>query len=911
MARNPFQFDTFAEDSGALVEDSGAEQLTPVSQKPAASADPSVIEKLTQQILSRGTVNWTGEGFGSPEANARDMAKILSGIGITDVSQFGKFTQTGLQEDVRPDGRGGFVNLQGKPVDASLVTPVEVEGMVSYTAPTGTQEVFGNKATKQAVPNTYSERQTGNFFGGTFAGGGNTGYGVQFDPQGNPIFFTQGASSADVAGNPLVALTLAVVLPGVGVAIGETLGISSAAGTAIAKVSVSVAMGQPLDVAIKDAAISSIVQTGSVDAAKEIVSAGADPKIANAIASVGGSIVQTAARGGDASDILTNAVAAAGASSLISADVSPTIAKAVGVALSGGTAEQVISSLASSVGGTKEVKNPIASALLPTEPPEAPAVTPVVTPEVTPPVEPAAPPETATFVPEAPPTPAPTVEPTPTVEVTAPTAPPTVEQTILDLIKKDAEPETPPAPVAEVPAPPPAPVTTPEAPAPAPEQPAPPAAAEEVKVTAPAEKTAEQQILDLIKPKEPEVVPTPAPEPAPVFEEVAPTPAPEAPAPVQPVEEVKVSAPAEKTPDQAIIDLITPKAPEIVAPVEPTPAPPVVPEEVAQPTPSPVEEVKITAPAEKTTEQQIIDLIAPKAPEPAPVVEPAPEPPVIPETPVSPAPAPVEEVKVTAPAEKNQEQAIIDLITPQPEVVEPPPAPVAPPVAPVEEVEITGKKEEQPVIVDTTQPPLIEPTPPIAAPAPVAPIEEIQVTEERPVVTPENQPILDLIAPTETPTVPEIAVTAPREEEVRVTARPEEVPIIDTTTPPAAPEEIVITAPREEEVKITAKPEEVPIIDTVIPDLTAPTLQPEQPVPEEEPEPEKPYKPQITIFGGVPGKRRTLPQTLQAPFYPSTGLTQALTAQRGAGEIEGDPSGKPRKNVWNEASLRLKDALGL
>jgi hypothetical protein len=36
-----------------------------------------------------------------------------------------------------------------------------------------------------------------------------------------------------------------------------------------------------------------------------------------------------------------------------------------------------------------------------------------------------------------------------------------------------------------------------------------------------------------------------------------------------------------------------------------------------------------------------------------------------------------------------------------------------------------------------------------------------------------------------------------------------------------------------------------------------------------------------------------------------------LTAYRGAGEIEGDPSGKPRKNVWNEASLRLKDALGL
>jgi len=40
-------------------------------------------------------------------------------------------------------------------------------------------------------------------------------------------------------------------------------------------------------------------------------------------------------------------------------------------------------------------------------------------------------------------------------------------------------------------------------------------------------------------------------------------------------------------------------------------------------------------------------------------------------------------------------------------------------------------------------------------------------------------------------------------------------------------------------------------------------------------------------------------------------LTQALTASRPAGEIEADPSGKKRQNVWNEASLRLKDALGL
>ena len=726
MAINPFQFNTQFEDGGFDADSGGQSELTPVvsQAKPAPSAD--VINKLTQQILSRGTANWSGEGLGSAQANAADMAKILAGIGITDVNQFGKFTQTGISVEVRPDGRGGFVDDKGKAVNPSLVQEQTQSGeggeFTSYTAPVGTQEVFGNKVTKQAVPETYGERQTGNFFGGTFAGKGNTGYGVQFDAQGNPIFYTQGASSADVAGNPIVALALAVVLPGIGTAIGETLAISNAAGTAIAKVAVNVAMGQPLDAAIKDAAISSIVQTGSMDVAKEIVSAGTDPKIANAIASVGGSVVQTAARGGDASDILRNAVSAAGASSLISMDVSPTIAKAVGVAISGGTPEQVIKSLASSGGESKDVKNAVANALLPSEPPEAPA--PTTTPEA-----PAIPPPAAT-------TPEPTPDASvPAVEVTAPT-PVSAEQPILDLIKKDA------AKVAEA------------------------------------------------------------------------------------------------------------------APVTPTP----------------------------------------EAPAPAP--------------------------------------------------------------APVEELKVTEKKEEPPVIVDTSAPPLITPTPSVAeTPSPTAPpVPEVEVAAPRPTVSPEDQPILDLIAPKEPP-VPEVQVTAPRDEEVKVTAKRDEVPIIDTTTPPVVPEEMVVTAPRDEEVKVTAKKEDVPIIDTVpemtitdkkvpemvitapkepaiidtIPEIeitdkkvpemviTAPkeptiidTTLPDTAEPvEEEPAPEEPYKPQLTIFGGVPTKRRTLPQSLQTPFYPSAGLTQALTAQRGAGEIEGDPSGKPRKNVWNEASLRLKDALGL
>jgi hypothetical protein len=88
--------------------------------------------------------------------------------------------------------------------------------------------------------------------------------------------------------------------------------------------------------------------------------------------------------------------------------------------------------------------------------------------------------------------------------------------------------------------------------------------------------------------------------------------------------------------------------------------------------------------------------------------------------------------------------------------------------------------------------------------------------------------------------------------------------------------------------------------------------------PEEEDKPpgekEDKFKPDLFIYGGKRPPRRPRPElrtTLQGPFAPSTTLGQALTGYRGAGEIEGKKTGKPRKNVWNEESLRLKDALGL
>jgi hypothetical protein len=152
------------------------------------------ISNIKGQILAQGnTANWTGQGQGSVEANATDMATILAGIGITDISQFG----------VLPNGS------------------------------------FGNKVTGQAVPNTYAERQVGNSFGGTFAGSGNTGYRVNFDAAGNPIFYTTAASSSDVpnwvktalvAGGIYLGLDASGLLTGTGAAAGGA-GTGVAAGT--------------------------------------------------------------------------------------------------------------------------------------------------------------------------------------------------------------------------------------------------------------------------------------------------------------------------------------------------------------------------------------------------------------------------------------------------------------------------------------------------------------------------------------------------------------------------------------------------------------------------------------------------------------------------------------------------------
>ena len=100
-------------------------------------------------------------------------------------------------------------------------------------------------------------------------------------------------------------------------------------------------------------------------------------------------------------------------------------------------------------------------------------------------------------------------------------------------------------------------------------------------------------------------------------------------------------------------------------------------------------------------------------------------------------------------------------------------------------------------------------------------------------------------------------------------------------------------------------------------DFTPPPslAEPETPVeeaPAEEAPADKPstYKPDILVTTYKKPKSSSYSSTLGAALG-TTGTTTGLTAERGAGEIEGTGSGKPRKKVWNEESLKLKDALGV
>lgn len=174
-------------------------ELAKAQTTTTAPSGQNTVDKLTQQILGQGTTDkWTGQGKGSPEANAADMARIIASTGVTDISQFGQIEKTVVDED----GNKSVV------------------------------KTYGNKVTGQEVPNTYTERQTGNAFGGTYDGKDNTGYRVEFDAAGKPFFYTTEHESSDVPGWVKPALILGAAYFGLDASgLLGGLGSTAAAGT--------------------------------------------------------------------------------------------------------------------------------------------------------------------------------------------------------------------------------------------------------------------------------------------------------------------------------------------------------------------------------------------------------------------------------------------------------------------------------------------------------------------------------------------------------------------------------------------------------------------------------------------------------------------------------------------------------
>jgi len=206
-----------AEGRVAPVQTTAQTQTATAPVEQLRGAEPPVTENrpsLVDQILATSdSTKWQGEGKGSARANAEDMASILSGIGVTDLRDFGQITQE---------------------------VPYQI-GLDENDSPIyGTQTVttFGNTKTGQAVPNTYGERQTGDAFGGTYSGKGNTGYRVQFTPEGQPVFYTSEQSSSSLGEfMPLIQLGLAATgaggLLGGALSSGLGLGLGQAGASAL------------------------------------------------------------------------------------------------------------------------------------------------------------------------------------------------------------------------------------------------------------------------------------------------------------------------------------------------------------------------------------------------------------------------------------------------------------------------------------------------------------------------------------------------------------------------------------------------------------------------------------------------------------------------------------------------------
>jgi hypothetical protein len=123
---------------------------------------------------------------------------------------------------------------------------------------------------------------------------------------------------------------------------------------------------------------------------------------------------------------------------------------------------------------------------------------------------------------------------------------------------------------------------------------------------------------------------------------------------------------------------------------------------------------------------------------------------------------------------------------------------------------------------------------------------------------------------------------------------------VDTGRPVAELDRVTVTAAGEPSTAVT----------DVTTETTSPTVAAEEPVAKEEPKKEEEPRQRYPTVTGVPPKTRTRTPIITNATTPRL-LADALAAYRPSGAIEGKGTGDERQDVWNEKSLRLRDALGL
>jgi len=179
----------------------------------------------------------------------------------------------------------------------------------------------------------------------------------------------------------------------------------------------------------------------------------------------------------------------------------------------------------------------------------------------------------------------------------------------------------------------------------------------------------------------------------------------------------------------------------------------------------------------------------------------------------------------------------------------------------------------------------------------LAPVQVVTASE-----LPTLPPTLGPVTVTETTGLPTLSPTLPPVVVTETTGIPTLPPTLPPFTPTLPP--VTITPTTETPtLPPTLPPETTPPVTTLPPATTAPPTS----RPTNRPTKEPTYP---VVIGVTPEPRPRAPSTITG-VSPARLLADALAAYRPAGAIEGEESGKERQNVWNEKSLRLKDALGL